>query len=389
MAFLINKSQTQKVSEAVISDTTEFGKNKYELEQFILRNLNNALNINDESSYLNSFDIKVLSNDTGFLFIPNLPVSYPIDTKLYFDLYAICSGILYPFKTLLTQNNAYFISYDTTNENQARAFFFPWIDGIPKRLKIGNLQTFIKEKVSEKHIPIMSNTVSIDMTKVVHLAISGSSGSGKTHFVQYLIHCLKSITNQIICIDPKLSDIFLLAKELNLEVFSPIKGSNLNSFITEVNELLARIIHKIYGRQETLLTKPETQFERIYIVIDELLALVQGSSKQAREAFSQLLGTIALLGRQTNISLILLSQRFDATAFGGNTAVREQINCICILGEINANTCQFLLPNTNVDNIVVPTGIGTGIIKFTDSEHRTHIMPLLTPTYDIRKEKGT
>ncbi|KXU12511.1 MULTISPECIES: FtsK/SpoIIIE domain-containing protein [Streptococcus] len=389
MAFLINKSQTQKVSEAVISDTTEFGKNKYELEQFILRNLNNALNINDESSYLNSFDIKVLSNDTGFLFIPNLPVSYPIDTKLYFDLYAICSGILYPFKTLLTQNNAYFISYDTTNENQARAFFFPWIDGIPKRLKIGNLQTFIKEKVSEKHIPIMSNTVSIDMTKVVHLAISGSSGSGKTHFVQYLIHCLKSITNQIICIDPKLSDIFLLAKELNLEVFSPIKGSNLNSFITEVNELLARIIHKIYERQETLLTKPETQFERIYIVIDELLALVQGSSKQAREAFSQLLGTIALLGRQTNISLILLSQRFDATAFGGNTAVREQINCICILGEINANTCQFLLPNTNVDNIVVPTGIGTGIIKFTDSEHRTHIMPLLTPTYDIRKEKGT
>ena len=389
MAFLINKSQTQKVSEAVISDTTEFGKNKYELEQFILRNLNNALNINDESSYLNSFDIKVLSNDTGFLFIPNLPVSYPIDTKLYFDLYAICSGILYPFKTLLTQNNAYFISYDTTNENQAHAFFFPWIDGIPKRLKIGNLQTFIKEKVSEKHIPIMSNTVSIDMTKVVHLAISGSSGSGKTHFVQYLIHCLKSITNQIICIDPKLSDIFLLAKELNLEVFSPIKGSNLNSFITEVNELLARIIHKIYERQETLLTKPETQFERIYIVIDELLALVQGSSKQAREAFSQLLGTIALLGRQTNISLILLSQRFDATAFGGNTAVREQINCICILGEINANTCQFLLPNTNVDNIVVPTGIGTGIIKFTDSEHRTHIMPLLTPTYDIRKEKGT
>lgn len=389
MAFLINKSQTQKVSEAVVSDTTEFGKNKYELEQFILRNLNNALNINDESSYLNSFDIKVLSNDTGFLFIPNLPVSYPIDTKLYFDLYAICSGILYPFKTLLTQNNAYFISYDTTNENQARAFFFPWIDGIPKRLKIGNLQTFIKEKVSEKHIPIMSNTVSIDMTKVVHLAISGSSGSGKTHFVQYLIHCLKSITNQIICIDPKLSDIFLLAKELNLEVFSPIKGSNLNSFITEVNELLARIIHKIYERQETLLTKPETQFERIYIVIDELLALVQGSSKQAREAFSQLLGTIALLGRQTNISLILLSQRFDATAFGGNTAVREQINCICILGEINANTCQFLLPNTNVDNIVVPTGIGTGIIKFTDSEHRTHIMPLLTPTYDIRKEKGT
>ena len=389
MAFLMNKSQNQKVSEAVVSGTTEFGKNKFELEQFILRNLNNALNINDESSYLNSFDIKVASNDSGVFYVPNLPVSYSLSKKLYFDIFAICAGILYPFKTLLPQNNAYFVPYDTTNPNMARAFFFPWIDGVPTRLKIDDLQTFIKEKVSEKHIPIMENHVGIDMTKVVHVAISGSSGQGKTHFVKYLIYCLKSITNQIICIDPKLSDIYLLAKELNLEVFSPTKGSNLNSFISECNALLAKIITILYQRQEILLTKPDTKFERIYIVIDELLALVQGSSKQAREAFSQLLGTIALLGRQTNISLILLSQRFDATAFGGNTAVREQINCVCILGEINANSCQFLLPNTNVDNIVVPAGIGTGIIKFTDSEHRTHIMPLLTPTYTIRKEKST
>ncbi|WHL20960.1 hypothetical protein ABW635_08850 [Streptococcus iniae] len=101
MAFLINRSQNQqKVSEANVSDTAEFGKDRYALAQYILRNLNNALDINNESSYLNSFEIKILSNDSGFLFIPNLPVSYSIDTKLYFDLFAICSGILYPFKIL-------------------------------------------------------------------------------------------------------------------------------------------------------------------------------------------------------------------------------------------------------------------------------------------------
>ena len=227
------------------------------------------------------------------------------------------------------------------------------------------------------------------MKSITSLAVSGPSGSGKTHFLRYLIICLKSFTNQIICVDPKLSDIYLLSKELGLEVLAPTQGSNLNSFITEVNELLGRVIEKIYERQEILLKEPDKRFERIYIVIDELLALVQGSSKQSREAFGQLLGTIALLGRQTSISLILCSQRFDATAFAGNTAVREQINCIFILGEINANTCQFLLPNANVENIVVPTGIGTGIVKFTDNEHRTHIMPLLTPTYQIRKEEIT
>lgn len=390
MAFMNPKSQGQKVSGTAVLDTTDFGKDRYTLEQFILRNLNNALDINDESSYLNSFDIKVLSNDNGMLFIPNLPVSYSINNQLYFNLYAICAGILYPYKTLLPQNNAYFVPYDTDNPNQARAFFFPWMDGVPSRLQIQDINRFINERVSDNCIPLMANGVNginLDMNNVVHLAISGASGSGKSHFVRYLILCLKKFTNQIICIDPKLSDIYLLGKELGLEVFAPTQGSNLNSFITEVNELLGRVISKIYERQAILLTHPDKKFERIFVVIDELLALVQGSSKQAREAFSQLLGTIALLGRQTQISLVLLSQRFDATAFGGNTAVREQLNCVCILGEVNANTCQFLLPHTDVSNIVVPSGIGTGIIKFTDSKHQTHIMPLLTPTYNIRKDK--
>ena len=389
MVFLMNKNQNQATS-ATSADVVEFGKNKFELEQFILRNLNNALNINDESSYLNSFDIKVASNDSGVFYVPNLPISYSLSKKLYFDIFAICAGILYPFKTLLPQNNAFFVPYDTKNENQARAFFFPWVDGIPTRLKIDNLSSFIKKNVSENTLPVMANNIcNISMKSITHLAVSGASGSGKTHFLRYLISCLKSFTNQIICVDPKIADVYLLSKELGLEVLAPTHGSNLNSFITEVNELLGRIINKIYERQKILLTKPKTQFERIYIVIDELLALVQGSSKQSRESFGQLLGTIALLGRQTSISLILCSQRFDATAFGGNTAVREQINCIFILGEINANTCQFLLPNINVDNIVVPSGIGTGIVKFTDNEHRTHIMPLLTPTYQIRKEEIT
>ncbi|CAM3210255.1 DUF87 domain-containing protein [Streptococcus pluranimalium] len=391
MAFINPKSQGHKVLGTSVPDTGDFGKDRYTLAQFILRNLNNALDINDESSYLNSFDIKVLSNDSGMLFIPNLPVSYPINAQLYFNLYAICAGILYPFKTLLPQNNAYFVPYDSDNPNQARAFFFPWLDGVPSRLQLQDINRFINEHVSENCIPLMANGVNginLDMNKVVHLAISGASGTGKSHFVRYLILCLKKLTNQIICIDPKLSDVYLLGKELDLKVFAPTHGSNLNSFITEVNELLGRVINKIFERQEILLTQPNKRFERIYVVIDELLALVQGSSKQAREAFSQLLGTIALLGRQTQISLVLLSQRFDASAFGGNTAVREQLNCICILGEVNANTCQFLLPNVDVSNIVVPAGIGTGIIKFTDSNHQTHTMPLLTPTYrHIKKDK--
>ncbi|MBM7643728.1 helicase HerA domain-containing protein [Streptococcus loxodontisalivarius] len=371
-----SKTLGRNPTPKVFNDTNE-------LTTFIQRNLNNALDVNGETSYTNSFMIRITGNDLGFLFVPNLPVSYPLDSQLYMKIYAICSGILYPYKTLLPQTNAYFTPYDNDNPNLARAFFFPWVDGIPERLVIDNLDQFIRSQVTNTTIPIMANNISLNMNKVVHIAISGSSGSGKSQFTEYLIRCLHHSDKAIklVLVDPKLSKIYKLGKELGIDVLSPKFGSNLNSFITEVNELLGKVINKIYERQQTLLTKPNTIFPKIYIVIDELLALVQGSSKQARETFAQLLGTIALLGRETNCSLILISQRFDAAAFGGNTAVREQINCACILGEINANTTQFLLPHTNVDSIVVPAGIGTGIIKFTDDNHNNRIIPLLTPTY--------
>lgn len=356
-----------------------------DLERFLTTNLNNTLSLNGETSYTNSFPIRLVTEDKGFLFIPNLPVSYPLNSDLYFQIAAICAGVLYPYKTLLVQNNTYFVPFKTQEPSLARAFFFPWVDGIPTRLTIPNLDTFIKENVTESHIPIMANHVFLDMNRVTHSAISGFSGNGKSVFCEYLIRCFRSFTDDIVLVDPKLADIYLLGQELGLPVLAPKRGSNLNSFITEVNELLGTVIDKIYKRQQLLLDNPKAHLKRCFIVIDELLALMQGASKQARETFSQLLGTIALLGRATKCSLLLVAQRFDASAFGGNVAIREQLNCSVILGEINTNTTQFLFPNAHLDNIVVPSGIGTGIIKFSDGNYNTHIMPLLTPTY----QKGT
>ncbi|VEE81919.1 FtsK/SpoIIIE family [Streptococcus milleri] len=384
MSLSMQHQKQAQLSRNPLEPTASSGafRDPHELCTFIQRNLNNALDVNGETSYTNSFMIRLAGNDRGFLYLPNLPVSYSLDNHLYMKIYAICSGILYPYKTLLPQTNAYFVPYDPEEPNLARALFFPWIDGIPERLMIENIDQFIATEVTSNRIPIMKNKVSLNMDNIVHLAVSGSSGSGKSKFTEYLIRCLNADSaTHLLLVDPKLSQIYKLGRELNLEVLSPTFGSNLNSFITEVNELLGRVINKIYERQQKLLINPTTRFSKIYVVIDELLALVQGSSKQARDTFSQLLGTIALLGRETQVSLILISQRFDATAFGGNTAVREQINCAIILGDINTNTTQFLLPHANIDHIVVPAGIGTGIIKFTDDQHNNHIMPLLTPTY--------
>ena len=53
-----------------------------EIETYLLQALNMALQINGETSYTNSFSVKVI--DEGFLFIPRLPSTYIIDNDLFF-----------------------------------------------------------------------------------------------------------------------------------------------------------------------------------------------------------------------------------------------------------------------------------------------------------------
>ena len=97
--------------------------NTQEIEKFLTTNLNNTLSINGETSYTNSFSIRLVKEDKGFFFIPNLPVSYPLDSDLYFQIASICSGILYPYKTILMPNNTYFVPYKTDDPSMARVFF--------------------------------------------------------------------------------------------------------------------------------------------------------------------------------------------------------------------------------------------------------------------------
>ena len=62
---------------------------KKALEQYLLQSLNMGLgsSIQGETSYTNSFDIKITAE--GFIFIPRLPASYIIDDELYQKIFLI------------------------------------------------------------------------------------------------------------------------------------------------------------------------------------------------------------------------------------------------------------------------------------------------------------
>ncbi len=165
-----------------------------------------------------------------------------------------------------------------------------------------------------------------------------------------------------------------------MPVVAPNASRSKSDFVSEVNNELSKALELIQQRQQQLYHDPKTDFEHYTVVIDELLAISDGLAKPIKEAFFSLLSQIALLGRATKVHLLLVSQRFDNNALP--ISVREQLNVLIQVGNISSKTTQFLFPDLSLEGIVIPQGIGTGLIQIIDSEHPFQIVPLLTPTFN-------
>ncbi|URJ47067.1 DUF87 domain-containing protein [Paenibacillus polymyxa] len=352
---------------------------KTELESYLIQALNMALQINGESSYTNSFNVRVAA-DEGFFFIPRLLASYVVDDELYQKIHLISNAVLYPEYTLLKQAGAYFVPLKTDDIHMKRALFFPWIHGISKRLVIRDIDEYVA-KLPVNKVPVMEN-FEFNLNKVTSIAIAGKSGSGKSYFLTYLLCVLKK-NSKLVIIDPKFDIPSRWGRENNVTVIAPSDNRNKSDYVSSVNAELSQSLELIHQRQQVLYNNPQADFEHYTLVIDEVLALSDGTAKPIKEAFFSLLSQISLLGRATKVHLLLVSQRFDSNAIP--ISCREQLNVLIQVGNINSKTTQFLFPDLSLEGIVIPQGVGTGLIQVIDSEHPFQIVPLLTPTFNDLK----
>lgn len=349
-----------------------------ELESYLTQALNMALQINGETSYTNSFGVRAA--DEGFYFVPRLPASYVVDNELYQKIYLISNAVLYPDYTLLKQAGAYFVPLNTNDIHVKQALFFPWKKGISKRLIIQDIDEFVA-KLALNKVPVMEN-FEFNLNKVTSIAIAGNSGSGKSYALTYFLCVLKK-NSKLVIVDPKFDMPSRWGRENNVKVIAPTDNRNKNDFVSSVNAELSQCLELIHQRQQVLYDNPQSDFEHFTVVIDEVLALSDGVAKPIKEAFFSLLSQISLLGRASKVHLLLVSQRFDNNAIP--ISCREQLNVLIQVGNINSKTTQFLFPDLSLEGIVIPQGIGTGLIQVIDSEHPYQIVPLLTPTFNELK----
>lgn len=306
------------------------------------------------SSTTNSFQF--IYGDNYLDFVPRFPCAYILDNTLYQQIFQILSTSAYPLLTFLKQPSAYIVKRDSASINTSRAFRFPFFKGIPERLTYQNLSDV---SVKNESFELMKN-YRIDFNRIVHCLIAGSSGSGKSYALTFLISVINQFAH-VTVVDPKCDSISRYCLKQNIPVLYQERDFSADEFLSKVNTLLKVELDTIYQRQAELLENPAKKFQHRCLVIDELLALTSLVSKNVKETFFALLSNIALLGRATSVHLILVSQRMDTNALP--IAVREQCNFLIQLGLINRKTTTFLFPDLDSERRKYMKNINNRIIR--------------------------
>ena len=191
----------------------------------------------------------------------------------------------------------------------------------------------------------------INLAKIPHILLGGSTGSGKSVLLKLLImQCIK-----------KDAEVFIADFKGGVD-FLPIWHEKCN-IITEENtllEVLTDLVNELEKRKQVFreygcaniseynkMNAP--QIKRIVFACDEVAEVLDktGLSKDAKELITQIEGKLSIIARQGRafgIHLILATQRPDANILAGQ--IRNNID-FRVCGRADNVLSQIILDNTN------------------------------------------
>lgn len=208
----------------------------------------------------------------------------------------------------------------------------------------------------------LSSDLFWNFSKNPHALICGSTGGGKSTFIDYLIiEFLKRKADVYIC-DPKQSDLS------NLSLFF---GEYSNRVVGETNHI-ARVVREVYEemnrRYREYIKNPDIfQYGANYIdyglkpvvlFFDEFTSFRISCDKKINDEVMGRLSEIILKGRQVGISIILSTQQANANSI--STEIRDNLSLRVSLGSLSSEGYRMAFGSgydlKNID------GVGVGYI---------------------------
>jgi S-DNA-T family DNA segregation ATPase FtsK/SpoIIIE len=193
----------------------------------------------------------------------------------------------------------------------------------PKRFSI-NFKSLLKGLPKDMKIPIVlgedtfGEPVYTDLTTLPHLLIAGTTGSGKSVFLNSIILTIlatqKPSDVRLVMIDPKVVE-FLDYKDVH-HLLKPITSDADESVkmlyeVVEIMEDRFRLLSTVKGAKNISDYNEATGEHLPYIVfiIDEYADLITGSNRTERNAIEQCLKRIAQKARAVGIHMIAATQK--------------------------------------------------------------------------------
>lgn len=196
-----------------------------------------------------------------------------------------------------------------------------------------------------------------DLAEAPHCFVAGTSGSGKTKFIQTMIVCLLQKSNvEIVVIDPKQGiDFKVFGTKITLITDRQKVSDFIDTFIEEMHERNAQMSD--FGADIQALG-----FHFKVLIVDELNNLIE-NDKSIKDKLSRL----AEMARQAGIHLVLGTQRPDGTLLKG---LRNNIDGKIALRVDRGSESKIILDESGAEKLL---GKGDMLVKFGNMSKPKHI----------------
>lgn len=212
--------------------------------------------------------------------------------------------------------------------------------GPDSMFKTAQMLAYSKGKWS---IPLQPN-LDWDISKSPHAIISGTTGSGKSYFTNYLIAMSAIKGCYLILADPKRSDLSAMA-----DYMPEHRVAHNPEDILELARSAVDIMAKRYELMDPLRKKRKELFQAdfsqygfcpILFVVEELASLLPAFDKAQRSEFESLIKTVTLQGRQAGVGLVSVMQQPNANNIP--TECRSQTSLRIMLGDATQSEYKML-----------------------------------------------
>lgn len=202
----------------------------------------------------------------------------------------------------------------------------------------------------------------LELPRLPHMLVGGTSGSGKSVFLYSLITALAALnrpdTLQLVLVDPK---------ETDFHFFKNLPHVRDNRVLEDASEAVAMLqeLLTVEMPHRTKLLKEQNclnihEYRReprpenmpfLVVVIDEFADLVQSfTDRKARKEFEEGIGRLAQRTRSVGIHLVIATQRPDTTVIFGN--LKNNLDCRVALRLASNTDSRVILDEPGAEDLI-------------------------------------